>query len=168
MRRRVAILAVAAVAGAAVTITSAAGSTGACHASQLRGRLAGSNGAAGTIVLTVTLTNRGAACTLEGYTRLQLMASARRTLATHVVHGGLAILNRKPKLVRLAHHGVASVLVAYSDVPHGSERNCPTGTEILFRVPGDATWLPVLARTKACAHGTLAESPILAGRHPAA
>lgn len=160
-----AILAVAVVAGAAVT-TSASGSVAACHASQLRGHLLGSNGAAGTIVLTVTLTNKGAACTLKGYTRLQLMASARQTLPTHVVHGGLAILNQKPRLVRLAHNGVASVLVGYSDVPHGYEHSCPTGSEILFRVPGDATWIPVLARTNACAHGNLSESPILAGKHP--
>lgn len=165
MRSRVAAL-VAVLAATTAATTSAAGSPPACHAAQLRGRLYNSTGAAGTIVLSVTLTNKGAACTMKGYTGLLLMAGARRPLPTRVVHGGLAILSRKPKLVLVAHHGVASVLVGYSDVPHGSE-HCPTGTEILFRVPGDATWIPVLARTSACAHGTLEESPILAGKHPA-
>lgn len=164
MRSRFAILVVAAVAGAAVT-TSASGSVAACRASHLRGHLLSSSGAAGTIVLSATLTNKGAACTLKGYTRLQLMASARQTLPTHVTHGGLAILNKKPKLVLLGHNGVATVLVAYSDVPRGYQHSCPTGTEILFRVPGDATWIPVLARTNACANGRLEESPILAGKH---
>ena len=166
MRSRVAVLVVVLAATTAAT-TSAAGSPPACHAGQLRGRLSSSSGAAGTIVVSVTLTNKGAACTMKGYTGLLLMAGARRPLPTRVVHGGLAILSQKPKLVLVAHRGVASVLVGYSDVPHGSEHGCPTGTEILFRVPGDATWIPVLARTNACAHGTLEESPILAGKHPA-
>lgn len=125
--------------------------------------MAGSSGAAGTIVLSLQLTNKGPACTLKGYARLQLMASARRALQTHVVHGGLAILNQRPRVVRLAHGGVTSFLVAYSDVPTGYATRCPTGTEILVRVPGDQTWLPVLAKTHACGNGTLRESPFLAG-----
>lgn len=166
MRSRVAVLAVAVVAAVAVT-TSASGSVTACRTSRLRGHLLGSNGAAGTIVLSVTLTNKGPACTLKGYTNLQLMASARRTLPTHVVHGGVAILNQKPKLVRLAHDGAATVLIAYSDVPTSYQSACPAGTEILVRVPGDQTWLGVPAPTHACGGGTLRESPILAGTHRA-
>ncbi len=164
--RRLAAVAVVLAAAAAMT-TSAAGSTAACRAANLRGHLYGTNGAAGTILLSITLTNKGTTCTLKGYTRLQLMASARRTLPTHVTRGGLAILNGRPKTVVLAHNGVASVLIAYSDVVHTGETRCPTGTEILLRVPGDQTWIPVLAPTYACAHGALEESPILSGkRHP--
>jgi hypothetical protein len=165
--RRLTVVAVALAAAAAMT-TSASGSTAACRAAHLRGHLYGSNGAAGTILLGISLTNKGATCTLKGYTRLQLMASARRTLPTHVYHGGgLPILDGRPKTVTLAHNGVASVLIAYSDVPHTGETRCPDGTEILLRVPGDQTWIPVLAPTNACAHGALEESPILSGkRHP--
>ena len=68
------------------------------------------------------------------------MAGARRLLPTHVVHGGLAILNQKPRLVRLAHGAAATVLIAYSDVPTGYER-CPTATEILVRPGRPRRWL---------------------------
>jgi len=158
--------AVAIVAAAAVT-TSAAGSTPACRAAQLRGRPAGSSGAAGTIVLSISLTNRGTACTLRGYAGLRLMVGARRPLPTSVAHGGLAVLNQRPKTVRLARGTVATILIAYSDVPTGYERTCPSASEILVRVPGDPTWLGVLAHTRVCDHGTLRESPLLAGRRPA-
>jgi Domain of unknown function (DUF4232) len=166
VRSRLAVLVVALAAAAAGT-TSAAGSTPLCRAAQLRGHLLGSSGAAGTILLSVTLTNQGATCTLTGYTRLQLMAGARRPLATHVVHGGLAILSQRPGTVVLRHGGAATVLIAYGDVPTGYERRRPTGTEILFRVPADQTWIGVPARTTACSHGTLRESPVLAGRRRA-
>jgi Protein of unknown function (DUF4232) len=162
------LVAVALVLAAAVAVTtSAAGTASACRAAHLRGHLYDENGAAGTILLSVTLTNKGAACTLKGYARLQLMASARRTLPTHVVHGGLQLLNQKPKTVRLAHNGAATILIAYSDVVHQGETRCPSGTEILVRVPGDLTWIPVLAGTSACAHGALEESPILSGKRKA-
>jgi len=160
------MLVVAAVAALSAS-ASAGGAAPACRAAHLRGKLIGSSGAAGTIVLSVTLTNRGAYCSLDGYTRLQLMASARRTLPTHVLHGGLAILNQRPKRVLLAHGGVATVWIAYGDVPTGTERTCPASSEILLRVPGDATWLGVLVRIRACNHGTLRESPVLYGRRAA-
>jgi hypothetical protein len=158
---------VAAAIASAWTATAPAGSPPTCRARNLRGHLYESNGAAGTIVLSITLTNRSSVCWLKGYTRLQLMANARTPLPTHVVHGGLAILNTRPRTVFLRHNGVASVLIAYSDVVHDGERSCPTGREILVRVPGDQTWIPVLAPTNACAHGTLEESPLLAGKRHA-
>jgi hypothetical protein len=154
-------------AAAAAVATSAAGSAPVCRAAQLRGHLLNSSGAAGTILSSVTLTNRGPTCTLTGYTRLQLMAGARRPLPTHVVHGGLAILSQRPRTVVLRHGGNATVLIAYGDVPTGHEQRCPTATEILLRVPADRTWIGVLARTTACNHGTLRESPVLAGHQRA-
>jgi hypothetical protein len=157
----------AAIAATLAASASAGGSAPGCRAAHLRGKLFDESGAAGTIVLSITLTNNGAYCSLKGYTGLQLMASARRTLPTHVVHGGLAILNGRPKKLLLARGGVASILIAYSDVPHGRERSCPAGTEILVRVPGDRTWIPVLAHTTACGHGTLEESPLLLGKRHA-
>ena len=164
MRRVVTVFALAAV-GAALLATSSAGRTpaAACRAAHLRGHLAGSSGAAGTIVLSIQLLNKGDACRLKGYARLRLMASARRPLQTRVKHGGLAILNWKPKLVRLEHGGAATFFVAYSDVPMGNQTKCPRGTEILVRIPGDPTWIPVLAKTTACGNGILRESPFISG-----
>jgi hypothetical protein len=31
------------------------------------------------------------------------------------------------------------------------------------RVPGDQTWIPVLAKTNACGNGALRESPFISG-----
>ena len=168
VRRRLLVpLLVVAIAAAITASASAGGSASACRAKNLHGHLYQSNGAAGTILLSVTLTNKGPYCSLKGYTRLQLMANARTPLPTHVFHGGLAILNQRPRTVLLAHNGNASVLIAYSDVVHDGEKTCPTGREILVRVPGDQTWIPVLAPTNACAHGALEESPILLGKRHA-
>jgi len=135
-----------------------------CKASQLRGKLLDSNGAAGTILLSVTLQNKGSACKLKGYPTLRIRGT-HGSLPTHVVHGGMSMLNGAPKLVKLAHLGKASVLVSFEDVPVGNETNCPSGTALSLRPPGASNWLTVKAPTTACGHGTLHESPVLEGVH---
>lgn len=167
VRSRLILALLAALISAVAVTASASGSIASCRAADLRGHLFDQNGAAGTILLSITLTNKGSTCSLRGYTRLQLMANARTPLPTHVTHGGLAILNQRPRTILLHHNGVASILIAYSDVIHTGETRCPTGREILVRVPGDQTWIPVLAPTSACAHGALEESPLLAGKRRA-
>lgn len=135
-----------------------------CTGSQLKGKLLDSNGAAGTILFSVTLRNTGVACTLKGYPALGI-ANAKGLLATNVVHGGLALLNSKPKLVNLAHLGKASVLISFGDVPVGGETSCPVGNTVILRPPGAWDWLTIRVETEACGHGTLHESPVLAGVH---
>jgi hypothetical protein len=161
------LVALAVVAALGAGTASAGGAAPTCKARQLHGKLLDSSGAAGTIVLSVTLTNTGAYCSLDGYAHLRLMANARTPLPTRVLHGGLAILDQKPKRVLLAHGGAATIWIAYSDVPTGYETRCPTSPEILVAPPGDATWIAVLARTKACNRGTLRESPVMLGRRHA-
>jgi hypothetical protein len=158
--------ALAAVAMAALTVQAAGSPARApvCSGSQLKAALLDSQGAAGTILFSVTLQNKGATCTLKGYPALGL-ADDKGLLPTRVVHGGLSVLNSAPKLVTLAHLGKASVLVAFSDVPVGSETSCPTGHAVILRTPGAWEWLTVRVETGACGHGTLRESPVLAGVH---
>jgi hypothetical protein len=129
-----------------------------CAASQLKAK----QGAAGTILFSVKLENTGAACSLKGYPALRIKG-AHALLPTHVVHGGLAILNSTPTRVKLKHLGRASVLVSYGDVPVGSETSCPRGKALRLRPPGATDWLTVAVSTQACGHGTLHESPVLAG-----
>jgi hypothetical protein len=169
MRKRTtpALLGIALIASAAavLTVEAAAGSqtsTHACRASQLHGKRLDSNGAAGTILFSVTLRNSGAACTLKGYPSLRIKG-AHKLLLTHVVHGGLAVLNEKPKLVKIAHNGKASVLISYGDVPVGSETTCPAGKALRLRPPKAKGWLTIKVTTTACGHGTLHTSPVLAG-----
>ncbi|MHB8059368.1 MAG: DUF4232 domain-containing protein [Gaiellaceae bacterium] len=133
-----------------------------CAASQLQGKLLDSQGAAGTILFSVTLKNTGSVCSLKGYPALRIKG-AHGLLPTHVVHGGLAMLNSTPARVNLKHLGRASVLVSYGDVPVGSETSCPRGKVLRLRPPGAAGRLTIAVTTRACAHGTLHESPVLAG-----
>lgn len=153
-------------AGQAIEATAGSrASTPACRASQLQGKRLDSNGAAGTILISITLKNMGATCSFKGYPALQIRR-AQGALPTRVVHGGLAVLSSKPKLVTLRHLGRASVLISYSDVPVGNEGACPHGKALRLRPPGDDDWLSVNASTFACGHGTLHVSPVLAGiRH---
>jgi len=166
VRRKVLVLALAATAVLAST-ASASGTPKACQASQLKGKQYGSNGAAGTILVSITFTNTGAACSMKGYARLQLMAGARRPLPTHVYHSGVPLISGKPKLVVLKHGGVATIVIAFSDVTVGNETKCETASEVLVKTPGENTWIGVVAPISACGHGSLRESPVLAGRHKA-
>ena len=167
-------LSVACAAAAGVTATMllaavqapARDSTTPCRGSKLRGRLLDSSGAAGTLLLAVTLRNAGGTCSLRGYAGLRL-ARHGKPLPTRVVHGGLAPLNSRPTYVLLAHDRRATILIAYEDVPAGGERSCPSSTTILVRPPGGREWVPAAARAQACGHGTLRESPVLAGIHHA-
>jgi hypothetical protein len=138
-----------------------------CATSQLKGKLLDSQGAAGTILFSITLKNTGKVCSLKGYPSLRIKRG-HSLLPTHVVHGGLAMLNSTPARVKLKHLGRASVLITSSDVPVGSETSCPRGKAFRLRPPGASDWLTVAATTYACAHGTLHESPVLSGvRHAA-
>ncbi|HEY5160567.1 MAG TPA: DUF4232 domain-containing protein, partial [Gaiellaceae bacterium] len=98
------------VAGAALLAQAAVGSRTAtpnCTASQLKGKLLDSQGAAGTILFSVMLKNSGDACSLKGYPSLRLKG-AHGLLRTHVDRGGLAVLNSTPRRVKLKHLGRAS------------------------------------------------------------
>jgi hypothetical protein len=142
--------------------SSSSTGTPSCTASQLKGKLLDSNGAAGTILMSITLQNTRSTCVLKGYPGLRLVG-VKGGLPTRVVHGGIRPLNVKAKPVRLVHRGKASVLISYEDVPVGNETRCPEGSTILLRPPGAQDWVVIRAKTYACGHGTLHESPVLAG-----
>lgn len=156
-----AVVAVASAASAAVPVTRA------CRATQLRGSQHGSSGAMGTIMLSITLRNAGGSCWLEGYAGLHLRDSSG-LLPTHVTHGGLAVLMTVPKRVPLSSGKSATVLVAYSDVPRGSE-TCAHPTGLVVQPPGQTGKLtaPLSTIADVCSHGALRESPVLAGVVPA-
>jgi hypothetical protein len=100
---------------------------------------------------------------------LVLLKSPSAFLPTRVRHGGLPILDQKPRLVVLPTRGVATVLIAYSDVPSRNESGCRASRAILVAPPGRlfSYGVTVAAHVQACQHGTLRESPILSGRRHA-
>jgi hypothetical protein len=121
-----------------------------------------STGAAGTIALSVTLRNTGAACTLRGFAGLQLR-NARGPLPTTVVRGGpLAFLKRVVRTVTLARGGRATILLAYNHIPSGTTP-CPTATMLRVRPPGSGGWLNLRLRLDPCRRGRIYETPVLPG-----
>jgi hypothetical protein len=166
VRRWLPLVALCIVACAAAAHATAAPtrSLATCSGSHLAGRVTGSSGAAGTISLAIRLRNvSNRACTMTGYPRLRIVDGTTR-LPTRVTHGGLAFLERPVRRVRLAPGGVASILLAYEDVPVGNETSCRSGTALLVRPPGSALAVRVKASTTACGRGHLWTSPVLAGR----
>lgn len=134
-----------------------------CQGSELRGRVGQWSGAAGTIVLSVRLRNVSQnACTTSGFPSLALRRGPN-TIPSRVRHGGVAFLKRPVKKVTIPPGGVATVLVAYSDVPTGNERRCPTATTLLVQPPGAGEAVRVRTTITACNRGLLSTSPILAG-----
>jgi hypothetical protein len=163
VRSRMALVALLAVAALAST-ASASTAARTCRAAQLKGSEYSENGAAGTILLSFSLKNTGAACTMNGYASLILMAGVN-PLTTNVVHGDLPVPTPRAKPVRLLHGGYATILVAYSDVVVNNEKRCPDSDAFLVRTPGQTNWLRVAAGATACGGGTVRESPVIAGRH---
>ena len=100
---------------------------------------------------------------MKGYAGLRLRDSSG-LLPTQVTHGGLAVLMSVPRRVVLSSGQDGTVLVAYSDVPRGSEI-CARATELVVQPPGQSARLTVslFPNADVCNHGALRESPILAG-----
>lgn len=135
-----------------------------CQGTELRGRVASSSGAAGSITLAIQLRNvSGQACTTSGYPDLGLLRG-RNSLPTRVKKGGIPFLKRPVKRVTLAPGGVATILVMYEVVPTGNETRCPTATTLLVQPPGAGQAVRVRATLQPCNRGLLYTSPILAGR----
>jgi hypothetical protein len=133
---------------------SATSYPGPCGAFSLHGAVHGSSGAAGTIALSLAFRNVSAkACTVRGYPALELVGAP-----TRVQHGGIAFLMLPVRTLAVAPGRYVSLLVAYSDVPTGSERHCRT-THALVSTPGGR----VAVTIGACNRGLLRESPFVAG-----
>jgi Protein of unknown function (DUF4232) len=134
-----------------------------CTGAVLTGRLASSQGAAGTIQAVVLLTNVGASgCRLVGYPSLVLQ-SAASALTTSTIKGqasfSVAAANTAPSIQRLTSRGTASFMIQYSQIPTGTETVCATATSINVYVPGSATPISVAATLSPCDAGTVYVSP---------
>ena len=153
---------IAALAALVAFLATRGNSHGTCGAAQLAAQELDSGGAAGTIVASITLKNvSSASCALEGYAGLQLQDAGGSPLPTNVVHGGLGFLDRTPSRVSLASGGDGTLLIAYHDVPSGTEE-CPTATTLLIRPPGASDSIPLSINLIPCG-GRIFEAPILAG-----
>jgi hypothetical protein len=150
------------------TTTSTAAGVSTCQPAQLRIAPQQGTGAAGTITMTVSLTNvSSTTCTLQGYPGMQLLAASGSSLPTQVVRGGTqfpaAAANQSPALVTLAPQQVATFSLAYEDVPVGNETTCPTSAKAEITPPNDVGHGVVTLAISPCNGGTVHVSPVYAG-----
>jgi hypothetical protein len=150
----------------ATTTTAAQSST--CQVTSLLVAPQQGSGAAGTIEMSVNLTNHGSSsCTLFGYPGMQLLDGSGNKLPTIVVRGGgpqfsVAAANQGPVTVTLAPQQTAAFSFSYEDVPVGNETSCPTSVSSLITPPGDFTSATVALAIAPCGGGTIHVSPVYA------
>ena len=122
-------------------------------------QLPGGEGAAGTIAVTIRLTNTGsAACTLRGYPSFTLTGGGR-TLPADLIHGNLGGPFDTPvTTVTLAPVDNGGFLVAYGDVPRNGATSCAQATRLALALPGGAA--TGTAMIMVCG-GSLTVSPFL-------
>jgi hypothetical protein len=152
--------------------TSTTGSTAAgtttCQPDQLQGGTGGSNGAAGTLEIDVTLTNTSSTgCTLYGYPGMQLLTAAGDDIPTVVIRGGVtfgsSVANQPAARVILGPSQTAAFTVHYEDVPVGNETTCPTSASAAVTPPNDYSSVTVSLQIAPCGGGTVHVSPVYAG-----
>jgi Protein of unknown function (DUF4232) len=154
-----------------VATTSTTVAAVACEASNLHAALAGSEGAAGTIELTFSLTNAaGTSCAMNGYPDVQLLDSTGSSMATTVNRGGgLAFENVPASTVSLAPGRSAYFNLGYSDVTVGTETGCPAASQVRITPPGSMSSAVVpVSDLDACGGGAVHVSPVFASTNSAA
>jgi Protein of unknown function (DUF4232) len=146
--------------------TSTAAQSQTCQVAQLQITPEQGSGAAGTIEMSVNLTNHGTtACTMFGYPGMQLLDASGNNLPTTVIRGGgpqflAAAANQGPTTVTLAPQQTAAFSFSYEDVPVGTETTCPTSAHSLITPPGDVTSATVPLVIAPCGAGTIHVSPV--------
>jgi hypothetical protein len=147
------------------TTTSTAG-VAAC--SQVTATAGQSQGAAGTIIGTITLTAVGSAtCTTLGYPSLARFSASGAPVPVTVVHGLTVNLSgpavQPPSPVTLTSSRQGEFTYQYSDVPTGSETTCASSATVSVTVPGGSSGSPPAPLTMApCDNSTVEVSPIYA------
>ncbi|HMK62745.1 MAG TPA: DUF4232 domain-containing protein [Acidimicrobiales bacterium] len=143
------------------TTLSAGAGAARCAASELSGSVSGTQGAAGTIEVTVRIQNTATdGCTLDGDPSVQLIGSGGSELPTAVVRGGAyQFTDFAAQPVMLAAQAVAYFNLAYSDVTSGSTA-CSSSASMWVTPPGDADYLTVTQAVTACDGGQITVSPI--------
>jgi hypothetical protein len=147
----------------ATTTTVAAGTVAHCRTAQLSGSIEGSQGAAGTLELTLSLRNSGpGTCALQGYPGALLVDASGTPLPTDVVRGGASsFTDFAAGPVVLAAGQVAYLNIGYSDVPAGAAP-CEQASSLWVTPPDDVTHLVLSVTLTACGGGRLTVSPVFA------
>jgi hypothetical protein len=154
----------------AVTPTTAGTttSTGIAACAQVTATPGQSQGAAGTIVGTITLTPVGGArCTMEGYPVLARFTSSGGSVPVTISNGLTVNLSgpptQPPSVVTLSSGQQAEFTYAYSDVPTGEETSCASSSTVTVTPPGaSAASAQVPLTMEPCNNATVEVSPVYA------
>lgn len=126
----------------------------------------GGQGAAGTILGTLVLTNTArATCTVLGYPGLQLLDARRHYLATTAVRGVVPGGAAAPALVLLRPGGQAHVRYDYNHVPTGAgsaAQQCPVSGYLEVTPPDATDFLLLRAALDPC-NGRIVVGPVQSG-----
>jgi len=146
----------------ASTVTAAAATPARCLVSHLALAQPTMNGAAGSIGLRLTFTNRSAtACTLFGYPGMGRLSTDRHVIPTTVVRGTSTVVPPEPvRTVLLAPGGHASFFAGYSDVPGGAA--CPRSAYLEVTPPNAYDHFTLRVSADVC-RATITVSPVVAG-----
>jgi hypothetical protein len=141
---------------------------GRCHVTQLAVHHGPTNGAAGTIGVTISFRNVSPrTCELTGYPGGLRLNKHKHAMQTNLVRGGSTIFSDPgPKRIVLAPRHRASFGLAWSDVPT-SGSGCKTSTYLEVTPPNAFHHETVKLSIDACDHGTLHATAVQAGAHPA-
>jgi hypothetical protein len=147
----------------APTSSTTSTTTGIGPCSQVTATVGQVQGAAGTIVGTITLAEvASGTCTMLGYPSLTRFSSSGAVVPTTVVNGLTVDLSgppsQPPVLVTLSATQQAEFTFQYSDVTTGSETSCATSTTASVTSPG----APVALMMTPCNNGTVNVSPAYA------
>jgi Protein of unknown function (DUF4232) len=142
-------------------------STAVAACSSVTATAGATQGAAGTITGTITLTAAGTTpCTIFGYPSLARYAAGGASVPVTVVNGltvdvpGAATTS---STVTLTSSQGAAFTYQFSDVPTGTETQCATSASLTVTTPGAASASPQFPLTMApCDNGTVRVSPVYA------
>jgi hypothetical protein len=150
------------------TTASTTTTTGLAACAQVTATPGQAQGAAGTIVGTVTLAEVGSAtCTIDGYPSLTRFNSSGGKLTTTLVHGLTVNLSgpasEPPALVTLTPTQQAEFTYEFSDVVTGSETSCAVSSSLSVTTPGATTAsAPISVSMSVCNNGTVDVSAVYA------
>lgn len=155
--------------GVVPTTASTTTTTGIGPCAQVSATPGQTQGAAGTIIGTVTLAEVGSSvpCTTEGYPTLTRYSSSGSIVPTTMVDGLTVDLSgpasQPAAVVTLSSTQQAEFTFQYSDVVTGSETSCAVSSTFSVFTPGATrASSPVSLSISACNNGTVDVSPIYA------
>lgn len=119
--------------------TPAAAGPSRCHVSQLAVSYVTSEGAAGHIILTFHMANSSSTmCWIYGFVGMQMLDGGGGQIPTRVVRNGGFFLNQPgPSQFDLSPGQAGTFLVAFGDVPVGSETTCSPAAQLIVTPPDE-------------------------------